>query len=59
MWRWRVDERGIDEDLEFLDRVRNASLEELRVLERNHSHKRAPPWKKVAIQRALMRKKER
>lgn len=50
-----ADERGRQEDLEFLDKVRTATYEELLILQGNHSKRSAFPWKVKAIERAIAR----
>jgi hypothetical protein len=42
-------------DLDFLEKLRTASLSELHTMASNHEHKGTPPWKKVAIARAINR----
>ena len=42
-------------DLRFLERVRTLTLSELEVALRNHSGKKTPRWKAVAIRRAIAR----
>ena len=49
----RTEDSHRQKDLEFLAKVKAASLEELHILLKNHSHKKAPAWKKIAIQRAI------
>jgi len=46
---------GHANDLKFLAKVRNASEIELAGMLANHRHKAAPAWKRVAIERALVR----
>lgn len=54
-WKAFQAEHDRAKDLEFLEKLRVASEEELLVLERNYSHKGSPAWKKIAIARALQR----
>lgn len=53
----RTLERRRQADLAFLEKLRVATLEELNELALNHCGKNAPAWKKVAIQRAIKRRK--
>ena len=46
---------GHNLDLKFIETVKTASLESLFTLLRNHRHKKAPEWKKIAIKRAILR----
>ena len=51
------EDRRRREDLAFLDRVRTAATQDLETLRACYSHKHAPEWKKVAIERAIGRSK--
>lgn len=51
----RTGARRALEDLEFLTKVREASLDGLLRLRENHEHQSAPQWKRVVIERALER----
>jgi hypothetical protein len=42
-------------DLDFLEKLKTAPLSELHVMATNHQQKDTPPWKKVAIARAINR----
>jgi hypothetical protein len=52
---WRTRQRRREADIAFLEKLRTATLDEVRELERNHAGKKAPQWKKVAIERAFRR----
>jgi hypothetical protein len=45
------------EDLDFLIKLRAATKPELEEMVKHHAHKNVPPWKRVAIYRALARAK--
>lgn len=49
----RASARAAAKDLEFLESVRRAGVQELERMLANHSHKGAPRWKRVAIRRAM------
>ena len=42
-------------DLDLLARVRVAAIDDLLRLRANHAHGSAPPWKRIAIERAIFR----
>lgn len=52
---FRVEDRKRRDDRAFLEKLKTASLDELRVIHKNHRHKDAPMWKKIAIARAIVR----
>jgi hypothetical protein len=59
--KYRVSGRTLENrrkaDIAFLEEIRSPTLtlERVRELARNHSHKKSPEWKRVAIARALIR----
>ncbi len=49
------DDKGRRRDLEFLEKLRKADLAELAEMQLNHRSKKVPPWKRIAIDRAIRR----
>lgn len=47
-----MGKNGVEKDLKFIQKVKQASVDELLKLQANHGKKSAP-WKRVAIERAL------
>lgn len=46
---------GHNSDLKFMQRIKDANLNSLFNMLQNHSHKNAPEWKRIAIERAIVR----
>jgi hypothetical protein len=52
---YRAEQRRAQKDREFLAKIRTATLDQLLEMWRNHDHKKAPAWKRVALIRAIER----